>query len=222
MSLKRLFDIIFSTILITIFFPLGLVIVLILLSTGEGEIFYKQLRVGKGGRTFGLFKFTTMVKDSPNLGAGDITLKDDPRVLRFGKFLRKTKLNEFPQFINVILGDMSIVGPRPLVLNQFKMIPKIYKEKIKSLKPGITGIGSIIFRDEEKYLDKAGRDTQKFYIKEIVPFKAILECWYYDNTSILCDFLLVSGTIISIFLPNIKIYKYFFSNLRNHPLFNPA
>jgi len=154
------------------------------------------------------------------MGAGDLTLKNDPRVLPFGRFLRKTKLNEFPQFINVFIGNMSIVGPRPLVLNQYNMIPGKFKEKIKLLKPGVTGIGSVIFRDEEKYLDKAGQDTQIFYTEEIVPFKANLECWYYDNTSILCDFLLVFVTIISIILPSIKIYKYFFSDLPKHPLFN--
>ena len=130
MTLKRLFDIIFSAIIIIVFLPLGLVIVLILLSTGEGEIFYKQSRIGQYGEQFGIYKFVTMIKDSPNLGAGDITLKEDSRVLPFGKILRKLKLNEFPQFLNVLLGDMSIVGPRPLVKNQFNMIPDNYTHPI--------------------------------------------------------------------------------------------
>ena len=133
MTLKRLFDIIFSAIVIIVFSPLGLVIVLILLFTGEGEVFYKQSRIGQYGEQFGIYKFVTMIKDSPNIGAGDITLKEDFRVLPFGKILRKLKLNEFPQFINVLLGDMSLVGPRPLVKNQYNMIPETLKEKIKIL-----------------------------------------------------------------------------------------
>ena len=91
MILKRVFDIIFSLVVIVAFLPLGLIIIIILLSTGEGEVFYKQVRIGMGGRPFGLLKFATMMKNSPNLGAGDITLRGDPRVLPFGKFLRKTK-----------------------------------------------------------------------------------------------------------------------------------
>ena len=129
--MKRLFDMLLATIIIITFMPIGIIIVIILLFTGEGEVFYKQSRIGLHGEIFSLIKFVTMVKNSPNLGAGDITLKDDPRVLPFGKLLRKTKLNEFPQFINVLVGDMSLVGPRPLVKNQYDMIPENLKQKIK-------------------------------------------------------------------------------------------
>ena len=136
-----------------------------------------------------------MVKNSPNIGAKDITLKEDPRVLPFGKILRKLKLNEFPQFINVLLGNMSLVGPRPLVRNQFEMIPSRepndYQSKIKKMKPGITGIGSIIFRDEEKFFKGDKNKSQIFYKEEIVPFKSKLECWYYDNQSIVIDLILI-------------------------------
>ena len=218
--MKRFFDFIFSSIVIILFFPLGTIIILILLYTGEGEVLYKQPRIGKFEKTFGLFKFATMIKDSPNMGAGDITLKNDPRVLPFGKFLRKTKLNEFPQFLNVFIGDMSIVGPRPLVKNQFDMIPNNLKEKIKLLKPGITGIGSIIFRDEEKYLQIAEMEAQKFYKTEIVPFKAKLECWYHDNVSMLIDILLIVVTVLSLLLPEMRLHKHFFSGLPRHKLFN--
>ena len=99
MNIKRLYDIVCSTILLISFLPLGIIISIILRFTGEREIFYKQPRIGLNGQTFGLIKFVTMVKNSPNLGAGDITLRDDPRVLPFGRILRITKLNEFPQFI---------------------------------------------------------------------------------------------------------------------------
>ena len=219
--MKRFFDFIFSSIVIIAFFPLNTIIILILLITGEREAFYKQQRIGKFGKSFGLFKFATMVKDSPNMGAGDITLKNDSRVLPFGKFLRKTKLNEFPQFLNVLIGDMSIVGPRPLVKNQFDMIPENLKEKIKLLKPGITGIGSIIFRDEEKFLHVAEVDAQQFYKMEIVPYKAKLECWYHDNTSMLVDILLITLTVLFVLMPGARFHKYFFPGLPKHRLLNP-
>ena len=221
-KLKRLFDIIFSLLIITVFFPVGLFIILILKFTGEGEIFYKQSRMGQYGEQFGIYKFVTMIKDSPNLGAGDITLKEDPRVLPFGKFLRKTKLNEFPQFINVFIGEMSIVGPRPLVKNQYDMIPEDFQQKIKLLKPGITGIGSIIFRDEEIFLEDNNENSNEFYKTEIVPFKATLEYWYKENASFWIDILLISTTIIMVVFPRINLHKYFFKDLPQHPLFNPA
>ena len=220
MTLKRLFDIIFSAIVIIAFLPLGLVIVLILLSTSEGEVFYKQSRIGQYGEQFGIYKFATMIKDSPNLGAGDITLKEDSRVLPFGKILRKLKLNEFPQFLNVLLGDMSIVGPRPLVENQFNMIPDNYKKKIIMLKPGITGIGSLVFRNEEKYLHSDVNDSNDFYKDEIVPFKASLECWYHDNSSIFVDILVVIITAITVVKPNLNLHNQYFSGLPKHDLFN--
>ena len=194
---------------------------LILKFTGEGEIFYKQSRTGQNGEQVGIYKFVTMVKDSPHLGAGDITLKDDPRVLLFGKFLRKTKLNEFPQFLNVLIGDMSMVGPRPLVKNQYDMIPESLKQKIKLLKPGITGIGSIIFRDEERFLGENKENSNEFYKTEIVPFKATLECWYEEHMSFLIDSLLIITTIIMVLLPNFKLHKYLFSELPQHKIFNP-
>jgi lipopolysaccharide/colanic/teichoic acid biosynthesis glycosyltransferase len=220
-SVKRLFDIIFSSIIIILFLPVGLLIMLILRCTGEGKVFYKQLRIGKNEKQFGIYKFVTMVKESPNIGAGDITLKNDPRVLPFGKLLRKTKLNEFPQFINVLIGEISLVGPRPLVRKQYEMIPKDFKQKIKLLKPGITGIGSVIFRDEERFLEDNNENSNKFYKIEIVPFKAKLECWYEKNASFWIDILLIVTTIIMVVSPKINLYKYFFGDLPKHPLFNP-
>jgi len=218
--MKRIFDIVISAIIITLFLPLGLLIAVILFFTGEGEVFYIQQRIGVDGKPFGLFKFVTMVKNSPNLGACDITIQDDPRVLPFGRILRKTKLNEFPQFINVLLGYMSIVGPRPLVENQFNMIPDNYKKKIIMLKPGITGIGSIVFRNEEKYLHSDVNDSNDFYKNEIVPFKASLECWYHDNSSIFVDTLIVIITAIMVVKPNLNLHNHCFSGLPKHDLFN--
>ena len=125
--LIRLFDIIISLLALICLLPLFLPILIVLLFSGEGYIFYCQSRVGKGGRIFSLLKFATMLKNSPSIGAGEITLKNDPRVLPFGKFLRKTKINEMPQILNILRGDLSIVGPRPMVPNTFQK----YSRKLK-------------------------------------------------------------------------------------------
>ncbi len=218
--LKRLFDILFSLLVLILFSPIALVISIILLAIDEHEVFYFQHRVGKNEEEIKLIKFVTMKKNSPNIGAGDITLKNDPRVLPFGRILRKTKLNEFPQFINVLLGQMSIVGPRPLVKNQFNMIPDIYKKSVKKLKPGLTSIGSIIFRDEEKYLNDSNEDSNEFYKNEIVPFKASIESWYYFNHSFRLDILIIILTVFTIIFPNLNLYKKCFKGLPKHAIFN--
>ena len=147
--MKRLFDCILSAFAILVFCPIGFVLAVILRSTGEGEIFYRQKRIGRGAKPFGVLKFATMLKDSPSLGTGTITAKGVPRVLPFGKFLRKTKLNEIPQLWNIFIGDMSIVGPRPLTKETRDYIPVEILKQIQDVQPGLTGIGSIIFRDEE-------------------------------------------------------------------------
>ena len=116
---------------------------------------------------------------------------------------------------------MSLVGPRPLVENQYDMIPEDLREKIKLLKPGITGIGSIIFRDEERFLYLNNDDSHVFYRVEIVPFKAKLECWYEENMSFLIDTLLIILTIVMVFSSSTKLHKYFFSELPQHEIFNP-
>ena len=115
--MQRLLDVFLSGIAIILLGPILAPIACVLKITGEGEVFYKQARVGKGGSSFGLIKFATMLKDSPSIGTGEITIKNDPRVLPLGKFLRKSKINELPQLWNIFIGDMSIVGPRPMVPN---------------------------------------------------------------------------------------------------------
>src|SRR5690606_21086740 len=111
--MQRFFDIVLASAALLVLAPLLLPITLILRFTGEGEVFYVQQRVGKNREFFGLYKFATMLKNSPNMSTGTVTVKDDPRVLPVGRFLRKTKLNELPQLFNVLKGDMSIIGPRP-------------------------------------------------------------------------------------------------------------
>ena len=122
--MQRFFDIFFSVIALVLLSPFLLPLMIVLRATGVGEIFFPQSRVGLKGRQFKLYKFATMLKDSPNLGTGTVTVKDDPRILPIGRFLRKTKVNEFPQLINVLIGDMSVIGPRPQTQRCFDAFPK--------------------------------------------------------------------------------------------------
>ena len=129
---------------------------------------------------FSLLKFATMLKDSPNIGTGTVTLKDDPRVLPFGRFLRRTKINELPQLINILLGDMSLIGPRPQTQRCFDAFPTSAQEQIIKVRPGLSGVGSIMFRGEEEMMH-ASKDPERFYDEVIMPYKGLLECWYVQN-----------------------------------------
>ena len=216
--MQRLFDIFLSFVALLILSPLLIVISLILKLSGEHEIFYRQARIGKNGKLFHVLKFATMLKNSPNIGAGEITLKNDPRVLPFGKFLRKSKINEFPQLWNILVGEMSIVGPRPMVPNTFAKYPTNNKEIIMNVKPGLTGIGSIIFRDEESYL-KNKENPSDFYDKKIIPFKSDLEAWYVKNNSIKTYFLIIIITAWIIIFPKSRITDIVFKGLPTKPNF---
>lgn len=219
--MKRLFDIISSGLVMLAFLPIGIVLALILRFTGEGEVFYRQNRVGCNGKTFGVLKFATMLKDSPNLGTGTITTKNDPRVLPMGGFLRKTKLNEVPQLWNILVGDMSVVGPRPLTKETRDYIPQAILDEIQDVQPGLTGIGSIIFRDEENIIHESGEDYHTFYKREIAPYKGEVELWYKRHRSFLLDMKIIFATAWVVVFPNSKIVDRFFPSLPQHPLFNP-
>ena len=173
--------------------PLLLPIVLALRATGEGEVFYVQQRIGRGGRPFGLYKFATMLKDSPNMGTGTITLKDDPRVLPIGRFLRRTKINELPQLLNVLKGDMSIVGPRPQTRRCFDAFPLRSQERIMQVRPGLSGVGSIVFRNEEELMH-ASLDPHAFYDDVIMPYKGALEEWFVAHDDLRTYLLTVVAT----------------------------
>lgn len=214
--MQRLFDIIISLTFLLVLFPIFLLISLILKYTGEGEILYFQERVGMNGAKFSLIKFATMLKNSPNFGAGNLTLKDDPRVLPFGKFLRKTKINELPQLVNIFIGDMSIVGPRPMVSDTYQHYSSDAQNKLNLIQPGLTGIGSIIFRDEEKFLEKAS-DPAEFYKKIIIPYKSELESWYVDNKSFNNYIKCIFVTAWVIFFPKSRLIKIAFKDLPIKP-----
>ncbi len=205
-----------------VFLPFGLIIALVLRFSGEGEVFYRQTRIGKGGKPFGILKFATMLKDSPNLGTGTITTKGDPRVLPVGRFLRKTKLNEVPQLWNIFVGDMSIVGPRPLTRQTRDYIPEETVKEIEDLQPGLTGVGSIIFRDEETLIHRSGEDYHDFYSREIAPYKGEVEKWYGEHKSFLLDMKLVLLTVWVVIFSNSDLPRKWLKDLPSHPIFFPA
>lgn len=212
--MQRLLDIVLSFVAILILSPLLLVIMIVLNFTGEGEIFYNQARIGKHGRVFGIFKFATMVKNSSKIGTGFITTKNDPRVLPVGRILRKTKLNEIPQIFNIFLGDMSMVGPRPQVPKHFELYPEHVQKELKKIPPGLTGIGSIIFRDEERILEKNNHLAYEVcYNKLIAPYKGELELWYAKHRSVRLYFLLIFLTAWVVFFPESKLPQKFFTSL---------
>lgn len=212
-KLIRFFDIFFSGLALLFLSPLLVPVVVILKFTGEGEIFYIQPRVGKDGKMFGLLKFATMLKDSPNLGTKTVTVKDDPRVLPFGRILRKTKINELPQLINIIKGDMSIIGPRPQTERCFLAFPEKSQKAIIQVKPGLSGIGSIVFRDEENMLDQFDIDRLKFYDDVIAPYKGKLEQWYIKHQNLYTYFMLIGLTVWVVLFPHSDIYKKIFTDL---------
>jgi lipopolysaccharide/colanic/teichoic acid biosynthesis glycosyltransferase len=211
--MKRTFDIISSGIFIIIVSPLLVPLMILLRFTGEGKVFYVQQRIGKGGKPFGLLKFATMLENSQNLPGGDVTMGNDPRVLPVGRFLRKTKINELPQLLNIFKGDISVVGPRPLTPKTFGFYPRNIQEEIKELKPGLTGIGSIVFRDEENILANSLKPHLQCYEQDIAPYKGQLEVWYKMHQSFLLDIQLIFLTIWVIFFPDSKIYEFFYKDL---------
>ncbi|AMV31857.1 UDP-glucose:undecaprenyl-phosphate glucose-1-phosphate transferase [Pirellula sp. SH-Sr6A] len=202
--MKRLMDLVISGTVLLLLSPVLVVVILILKLTGEREAFYFQDRVGFMGKIIPVTKFVTMVKNSPNIGTRDITLRNDPRVLPVGKFLRKSKLNEVPQLWDVFVGKLSLVGWRPLMPKGFADYPQWVQEKIVHVKPGLTGIGSLVFRDEEAIIARAqkdGRDLRQCYREDIMPFKGELESWYVDHPGILTDFKILVATAIAVLFP---------------------
>ena len=208
-KLIRFFDILFSGVALIVLSPLLIPVMIILKFTGEGEIFYLQERIGKDGKPFKLIKFATMLKDSPNMGTGTVTVKDDPRVLPFGKVLRKKKINELPQLINILKGDMSIIGPRPRTKKFYEALDEEYKKIISKLKPGLSGIGSIVFRNEDEVLQNV-KNPYEFDLKIITPYKGEIEKWYYENKSLKLYFELIFITIIVVlFSDKFNVFEYY-------------
>ena len=212
----RLLDILFSSLALILLLPLFIPVVLILRLTGEGEIFFSQKRVGKGGNPFNLLKFATMLKNSPSIGSGTVTLKDDPRVLPFGKFLRKTTINELPQLINILIGDMSVVGPRPQTPRCFEVFPKDLQSIISSIRPGLSGLGPVVFRDEENILSENSKSVD-FYDQVIAPYKGDVEAYFIKVIGIFSYFKIIFLTLWVVLFPKSGAVWKVFANIPAPP-----
>lgn len=206
--IKRTIDVILSFIGIILLSPLFLMLIILLALSVEHQVFYRQERIGYNFKLFYILKFATMLKNSPNLGNKSVTLRNDPRITRIGKYLRITKINELPQIINVLLGDMALVGPRPLLKNSYKKYTPEIQNVIYLNRPGITGIGSIVFRDEEKLVSEIksrGYNPLDYYKDHIYPYKGALELYYYNNVSLLLDVKILFLTFWNILFSNSEL-----------------
>ena len=214
---KRASDIVLSGIGILVLSPLLVPVMIVLKCTGEHYVFYGQTRIGRGNTHFKIWKFATMLLNSPNMSGGLHTTKGDPRVLPFGRFLRKTKINEIPQIFNIFLGDMSIVGPRPLVDKTFEPYPPEVKARVYSVRPGLTGLGSVVFRDEESIITNSPLPPEECYAKVIAPYKGQLELWYLDHYGFWTDFKLIFATAWVVLFPQSRIVGKWFKGLPTSP-----
>jgi lipopolysaccharide/colanic/teichoic acid biosynthesis glycosyltransferase len=194
--MKRIFDVLFSGFVLLCFMPIGLVLAILILVESKGGVFFKQVRIGKNGTPFYLFKFRSMFIDAESMGKITIGSRD-PRITRVGFYIRRYKLDEFPQFINVIRGEMSIVGPRPEV----KEYVDLYSEeqrKILAVKPGITDYASITYFHENEILAKS-ENPQQTYIQEVMPEKIKLNEKYLANPTLLQDISIIRKTVVKMF-----------------------
>ena len=192
---KRIFDITLSLILLSIFFPFGLLIGVWILIESSGGVFYKQVRIGQKGISFRMLKFRSMRQNSDKLGQLTVGMRD-PRITRSGYFIRKYKLDEFPQFINVLKGDMSIVGPRPEV-QEFVDLYTNEQRKILNVKPGITDYASLDYFKENELLGLSD-DPRKTYVEEIMPAKIELNMKYIQHPGLLTDIKIMWRTFLKI------------------------
>ena len=208
---KRLIDLTFAITFLIIAMPVFFIVILLLSVTGDKEIFYLQERIGFKNKKFCILKFATMIKDGDYGGSGQFTVANDPRVTPLGRILRKTKLNELPQLINILKGDMSLVGPRPLTMEGFNRYSKAIQKSIYNIKPGLTGVGSIVFRDEIKLLNNYS-DYESLY-KQINAHKGKLELWYHQNCSFKVDMIIIFLTALTVIFPNQNLIYKIFKNL---------
>jgi lipopolysaccharide/colanic/teichoic acid biosynthesis glycosyltransferase len=191
--LKTLFNITVSSLILLVFLPFGIILSFIILVTSRGGVFYVQQRVGKKNQPFGLIKFRTMRKDADKQGKLTVGMRD-PRITRIGYFLRKSKLDEFPQFINVLAGTMSIVGPRPEVQDYVDLYTEAQLD-ILSIKPGITDYASLEYFRENELLGKS-KNPEKTYVEEIMPAKIELNRKYLENPSVGHDLKIIWRTFV--------------------------
>jgi lipopolysaccharide/colanic/teichoic acid biosynthesis glycosyltransferase len=204
--MKRIFDFVMA------FFGLFLIspvfaVVSVINKLSRNDVFFIQQRVGEGSKLFPLIKFATMDKDAHIVG-GTLTCKNDYRVTRLGVWLRKSKINELPQLINVLRGDMSFVGPRPLPLSEVNIYPPVIAKKIYSIKPGITGLASLYFHNEEMLLSRDKESAEATFRTMIMPKKAGLELWYVDNRKFILDLKIIIATLLVVCIPRYSVLSF--------------
>ena len=195
LALKRAMDVVVSGGALLVIWPVMLLIALAIKVDDPGPVFYRQVRVGRGGKTFRIFKFRTMVVDADKKGLS-ITVGQDKRITRIGALLRKTKLDELAQLLNVFVGDMSFVGPRPEVQRYVDLYTP-YQRQVLLVRPGITDYASIAYRNENDLLAGA-EDPERMYIEEIMPAKIELNMKYLREISPIADLRLIFGTIAAV------------------------
>ena len=194
--IKRLMDIVIAIIGLILFSPVMLLCALLVKLTSKGPAFFKQERIGLNFQPFQILKFRSMIVDAPKLGAA-VTVDGDPRITTIGRLMRKSKMDELPQLLNVLKGDMSVVGPRPEVPEYVNLFEADYQELL-SVRPGITDISSITYRYEEEIL-AAAEDPRQAYITEVLPAKIELGKSYIERSSIWFDLKLIFITVGRVF-----------------------
>jgi lipopolysaccharide/colanic/teichoic acid biosynthesis glycosyltransferase len=199
--MKRLFDIVAAGVGLLLLSPLLLIVGLLVKIGSPGPVLFRHERMGKGFRPFGVLKFRTMVQDAPKLG-GPITFGNDPRITPIGRLLRKTKIDELPQLINVVAGDMSLVGPRPEVRRYVEMFRDDY-EVILQVRPGVTDLASIEYRDEAAVLGRA-EDPEDEYVQRVLPEKIRLARQYVARRSLLLDLRIILGTLAVVLADSLR------------------
>ena len=193
---KRLFDMAFAALALLLLCPLLLAVALWVRLDSPGPVFFRQQRVGRGGRLFGIYKFRTMRPDAEAMGP-QITVGEDARVTRAGAWLRRSKVDELPQFINVLRGDMSVVGPRPEVPRYVAHYPADVREAVLSVRPGITDLASIAFRDESALLARSA-DPERTYVEQILPAKLRHAQQYVRTRTMWLDLRIIAQTVLAV------------------------
>lgn len=193
---KRSIDIVIATAGLVCLVPLFAAVAIAIRRDSRGPVFFLQDRVGRGGQSFKIIKFRTMVKNAPKLGGCLTTSHQDSRIIRVGRFLRRTKIDELPQLINVLKGEMSLVGPRPEVRKYVELFEKDY-ECLLTVRPGLTDLASLAYRDEEALLG-ASEDPEQEYLRRVLPDKIALSREYINNMSLWLDLKLIVKTSLSL------------------------
>ncbi|MBD2837681.1 sugar transferase [Pseudomonas sp. JM0905a] len=194
--LKRLFDLLVSALALVFLFPIFLLISIWIKIDSPGEVFFRQERVGRYGKIFRIHKFRTMTVNAESKGL-QLTVGSDRRVTGAGAFLRKTKLDELPQLLDVFVGDMSLVGPRPEVPRYMDQYPPAVREEVLSVRPGITDRASIEFRNENEML-AGSADPERTYVEEVLPIKQKYYLAYVRSHSLLGDLKIILDTVVAI------------------------